>query len=96
LESVKFITDITDKSKTHKITTIHNDNQVYAKVIKMALVQRPSGLIKVEGSTIAFKRESTLIKVENVSWKQISIINLNSYWILGKWRHHSDRLHPCQ
>ncbi len=41
----------------------------------MAWVQRPSGLIKIEGTTTAFK-------VENVSWKQISIIDLNFYWIL--------------
>ena len=35
----------------------------------MAWVQRPSGLIKMEGSGSTFK-------VENVSWKQISIIDL--------------------
>ncbi len=36
----------------------------------MAWGLRSSGLIKMEGSTRAFK-------VENVSWKRISIINLN-------------------
>ncbi len=33
-----------------------------------AWVQRPNGLIKVEGSASTF-REATKIKVENVSWK---------------------------
>jgi hypothetical protein len=42
----------------------------------MAWVQRPSGLIKMEGSA------SALIKVKNVSWKQISIIDLNHYRIV--------------
>ncbi len=41
----------------------------------MAWVQRPSGLIKMQGSTSAL-REATLIKVENVSQKQILIIDL--------------------
>ncbi len=41
----------------------------------MAWVQRPSGLIKIEGNATAFE-------VENVSWKRISIIDLNFYWIL--------------
>jgi hypothetical protein len=41
----------------------------------MACMLRPSGLIKVEGSTSAFK-------VDNVSWKHISIINPNCYQIL--------------
>ncbi len=42
----------------------------------MAWVQRLSGLIKMEGSASA-------LKVENVSWKRISIIDLNHYQILG-------------
>jgi hypothetical protein len=41
-------------------------------------VQRPSGLIK-EGEAQALLRAFSLIKVENVSWKQISIIDLNRY-----------------
>ncbi len=49
------------------------------KVIKMsswmALVQRPSSLIEMEGSA------SALI-IGNVSWKGISMINLNHYQIL--------------
>jgi hypothetical protein len=52
--------------------------KVYAKVIKMlswiAWVQRPSGIIKTEGSTSTFK-------AKNVSWKRISIIDLNCYHI---------------
>jgi hypothetical protein len=52
--------------------------KVYAKVIKMprwiAWVQKPSGLIKTEGSTSTFK-------AKNVSWKRISIIDLNCYHI---------------
>ncbi len=43
----------------------------------MAWVQRPNGLIKSEGKHFLdedggckrFKREATLIKVENASWK---------------------------
>ncbi len=46
-----------------------------------AWVQRPSGLIKVEGNASTF-REATKIKVENASLKLISIIDLNNYWIL--------------
>ncbi len=46
----------------------------------MAWVQRPSGLLKWEEAQ-ALLREATLIKVENVSKKQISIINLNHYQI---------------
>ena len=41
----------------------------------MAWVLRPSGLIKMEESASAFK-------VENVSWKQILIIDLKCYRIL--------------
>ncbi len=41
----------------------------------MAWMQRPSGLIKVEGSASAFQ-------VDNVSWTQILIINLNCYQVL--------------
>ncbi len=37
-------------------------------------VQRPRGLIKMEGSTSTFK-------AKNVSWKRISIIDLNCYHI---------------
>ncbi len=48
----------------------------------MAQVQRPSGLIKVDASASTLKK-STLMKAENVSWKQISIIDLNYYWILN-------------
>jgi hypothetical protein len=40
----------------------------------MSSVQRPGCLIKTEGSASAFK-------VENVSWKQILIIDLNYYQI---------------
>jgi hypothetical protein len=38
-------------------------------------VQRPSGLIKMDGSASGFE-------VESVPWKIISIINPNHYWIL--------------
>ncbi len=41
----------------------------------MAWVQRLSGLVKVGGKHKCFLRGATLIKVENVSWKQISMIN---------------------
>ncbi len=44
----------------------------------MAWVQRPSGLIKSGGKRKHFLREATLFKVENVSWKQISIFNMQS------------------
>jgi hypothetical protein len=47
----------------------------------MAWLQRPRRLIKVEGNTSAFW-DTTLITVENVSWKQISIIYQNHYQIL--------------
>jgi hypothetical protein len=40
-----------------------------------AWVQRPSGLIKMEGSASAFN-SSYLVKVENVASKQILIIHL--------------------
>jgi hypothetical protein len=46
-----------------------------------AWLQGPSGVIEVEVKLLL--REFTLIKVENVSWKQISITNLNHYQILG-------------
>jgi hypothetical protein len=39
-------------------------------------LQRPSGPIKMEGSTCAFR-------VENVSWKLILIIDLNHFHIFG-------------
>jgi hypothetical protein len=41
-----------------------------------AWVQRPSGLIKMEGSASTFK----IMKVENVALKSISIIDLKSSW----------------
>jgi hypothetical protein len=44
---------------------------------KMAWAQRPSGLIKSRGKHKCFYREATLIKVDNVSLKQIMIIDLN-------------------
>ncbi len=43
----------------------------------MAWVQRPSGM----GEVKPLLGESTLIKLENVSWKIISIIDLNCYLI---------------
>jgi hypothetical protein len=43
----------------------------------MTWVQRPSGLIKSGTKRKRFLRESTFIKFENVSWKQISVIDLN-------------------
>jgi hypothetical protein len=43
----------------------------------MAWVQRPRGLIKMEGS-------ATVSKVDNVSWRRISIINQNCYQIIEK------------
>ncbi len=46
----------------------------------MARLQRPSGLIK-EGEAQGLLEEITLIKVQNVSCKQISIIDLNHYQI---------------
>ncbi len=54
----------------------HLNWKICTKVIKMASCmareQRLSGLIKMERSTCAFK-------MGNVSWKQMLIINLNSY-----------------
>jgi hypothetical protein len=47
----------------------------------MARLLRPSGLIK-DGGAQALLAEITLIKVENVSWKQILIIDLNHYQII--------------
>ncbi len=47
----------------------------------MAWVQRPSDLIKTGGKHNRFKK-TTLIMIENVSWKQIFIINQNHYRIL--------------
>jgi hypothetical protein len=41
----------------------------------MAQAQRPSSLIKMEGSASAFK-------VENVSWKRISIVDLNHFQLV--------------
>jgi len=43
-------------------------------------VQRPSGLTKSRRKDKCFE-ERFLIKVENVSWKQISIVDLNCYKI---------------
>ncbi len=43
----------------------------------MTWVQRPSGLIKNGTKHNHFLREATFIKFENVSWKQISVIDLN-------------------
>ena len=48
----------------------------------MARVQRPSDLIKTGGMRNRFLRKTTLIMIKNVSWKQISIIDLNHYRIL--------------
>ncbi len=52
--------------------------KVYTKVIKlpslMTWERRPNGLIKMEGCASAFK-------VDNVSWKQISLMELNHYRI---------------
>jgi hypothetical protein len=47
----------------------------------MAWVQKPSGLIKSGGKRKRFLREAILIKVENVSMKQISTINVYHYQI---------------
>jgi hypothetical protein len=41
----------------------------------MASAQRPSSLIKMEGSASTFK-------VENVTWKRMSIVDLNHYQIV--------------
>jgi hypothetical protein len=55
--------------------------KVYTKVIKMpgwkAWVQRPSGR-----KCKYILRETTLIKEENVSWKWISLININHYHLI--------------
>jgi hypothetical protein len=42
-------------------------------------VKRLSGVIKV-GQAQLLLRECTLIKVENVLWKRISMIDLNHFW----------------
>ncbi len=47
---------------------------------RMAWVQRPSGLMKVREVQVLFV-EATLVRIENVSWVQISIINLYCYWM---------------
>jgi hypothetical protein len=47
----------------------------------MAWVQRPSSRIKKREEQLLL-RKTTLIMVENVSWKQIFIINQNHYRIL--------------
>ncbi len=44
-------------------------------------MQRPSGLVEVEGKYKRFYGEATLFKIENVLYKQILIIDLNCYWI---------------
>ncbi len=43
-------------------------------------VQRPSGLIKWSEAQVLFG-EASLVKIENVSKKQIPLISLNHYWI---------------
>jgi hypothetical protein len=50
----------------------------------MVRVERPSGLIKedVECKYLVRVAEFAWLKVENVSWEQISVINLNHYMIL--------------
>ncbi len=47
----------------------------------MAWVQKPSYLIKSGGKRKRFLREAILIKVENVSLKQISMIDVYHYRI---------------
>ncbi len=47
----------------------------------MFWVQRPRGVIKSGGNGKRFLQEAALIKAENVSWKRISIFDLNCYWI---------------
>ncbi len=44
-------------------------------------MRRPSGLIKNEAEAQALLEEFTLIKLENVSLEQVSIINLNHFVI---------------
>jgi hypothetical protein len=44
-------------------------------------VKRISVLIKSERKRKGFRGESTLIRVDNVSWEQRSIIDLNHYQI---------------
>jgi hypothetical protein len=45
----------------------------------MACMQKLSGLINSGGKRKCFLREATLVKVENVSWKQKTIIIQNRY-----------------
>ncbi len=47
----------------------------------MALVQRSSSRIKINGRTTLLQ-EATLVKVENVSQKQILLIGITFYWII--------------